>query len=139
VDPMSVPTREEVLWRVDCIVTWDAPSCELPEALRSPELNIMVGKGAYKFDTPRHFIRVGFEINAPDEQMALDRARQELGQHFRTMEERHGADATLPHGIDLHPDRIVVDRLAARRVVSSPDLPAGAGAARPGRAAAGDC
>jgi hypothetical protein len=118
VDPLGVTTREEVLWRVDCIVTWDAPNCSLPKALQGPELNIMVGKGAYKFDRPRHFIRVGFEVNAADEPGAIDRARRELHQHFRTMEERHGADATLPHDIDLHPDRIVVDRLAARRVVA---------------------
>jgi hypothetical protein len=125
VDPTSVPTRTEVLWRVDCIVTWAAPDCTLPEALAGPELNIMVGKGAYKFDHPRHFMRVGFEINAPDEQDAVERARRELAQHFRAMEQRHGDDE-LPRDIDLHPDRVVVDRLAVRRVVApgeAPDAP----------------
>jgi hypothetical protein len=121
VDPLSPPTREEVLWRVDCILTWDAPNCTLPAALRTPELNIMVGKGAYKMDKPRHFIRVGFELNAPDQTAALARAREELAEHVQAMERRHHDEAgALPEGIDLHPDRIVVDRLAARRVVASP-------------------
>jgi hypothetical protein len=85
---------------------------------------MMVGKGAYKMDRPRHFIRVGFEINAPDEAAAMSRAREEMAHHVRTMEERHHDDAdALPSGIDLHPDRVVVDRLAARRVVAAP--PAG--------------
>jgi hypothetical protein len=98
-------------------VTWAAPNCRLPEALVGPELNILVGKAAYKFERPRHFMRVGFEINAPDEQDALERARSELAQHFRELEERHGDDE-LPHDLDLHPDRIVLDRLAVRRVVA---------------------
>jgi hypothetical protein len=121
VEPLSPPTREEVLWRVDCILTWDAPNCTLPAALQTPELNMMVGKGAYKMDRPRHLIRVGFEINAPDEAGALRRAREELAHHVRVMEERHHDQAdALPAGLDLHPDRVVVDRLAARRVVAAP-------------------
>jgi hypothetical protein len=116
-----VPTREEVLWRVDCILTWDAPDCTLPEALRTPELNMMVGKGAYKMDRPRHFIRVGFELNAPDEGGALRSAQAELAGHVQAMEQRHHDDAVaLPEGIDLHLDRIVVERLAARQVVAAP-------------------
>jgi hypothetical protein len=112
----SVSARDEVLWRVDCLVTWDAPECELPRALRGPELNILVGKGAYMFDEPRHAVRVGFEVNAPDEGTALELAREDLRRNFEVMEERHDDDA-MPSGIDLHPDRMVVDRLAVRRVV----------------------
>ena len=113
-EPVSV--REEVLWRVDCLVTWDAPECELPRALRGPELNMLVGKGAYKFDEPRHAVRVGFEVNAPDEHTALAMAREDLRRNFEVMEERHDDDS-MPSGLDLHPDRMVVDRLAVRRVV----------------------
>lgn len=66
-----------------------------------------------------HLIRIGFEINAADEPAALDQARRELRDQFRAMEERHG-EGSLPEGIDLHPDRIVLDRLAVRRVVTTP-------------------
>jgi hypothetical protein len=121
VEPGSVPTRQEILWRVDCFVTWGAPHCTLPEALRGPELNIIAGKGAYKFDQPRHLLRVGFEINAPDEESAQKLARQQLRHHFRTMEERHADHGDeLPTDLDLHVDRIVLDRLAVRRIVGSP-------------------
>jgi hypothetical protein len=122
VEPGSMPTHQEILWRVDCFVTWDAPNCTVPEVLRGPELNMIVGKGAYKFDRPRHLIRVGFEINAPDEASALVTARDQLRQHFRTMEQRHADRDELPPDLDLHPDRIVLDRLAVRRVVGSPPL-----------------
>ena len=111
------PTRDEILWRVDSIVTWDAPDCALPQALEGSELNRIIGKGAYKFDEPKHFIRIGFELNAPDEETALRLAREELLRDFETIEARHSDPDFMPEGLDLHPDRIVLDRLAVRQVV----------------------
>ena len=111
------PTRDEILWRVDSAVTWDAPDCTLPRALQGSELNRVIAKGAYKFDEPKHFIRIGFELNAPDEETALRLAREELLRAFETIEGRHGEPGFMPDGLDLHPDRIVLDRLAVRPVV----------------------
>jgi hypothetical protein len=110
-------TREETLWRVDCVVTWDAPGCTLPEVLLGPELNMIIGKGAYMFDVPKHFIRIGFEVNAPDEETASRLGREELLRDFKVIERRHSEPGAIPDGLDLHPDRIVLDRLGVRRVV----------------------
>jgi hypothetical protein len=110
-------TRDEILWRVDCVVTWDAPDCALPQILRGSELNRIIGKGAYKFDDPKHFIRIGFELNAPDEETAARLGREGLLRDFETIVGRHGELGFMPDGLDLHPDRIVLDRLAVRQVV----------------------
>jgi hypothetical protein len=114
------PTRDEILWRVDSVVTWGAPDCALPEALQGSELNLIIGMGAYKFDEPKHFTRIGFELNAPDEETALQVAREELLGAFETIERRHSEPGFMPDGLDLHPDRIVLDRLAVRQVVVEP-------------------
>jgi hypothetical protein len=77
---------------------------------------LRAAKGAYRVDDPKHFIRIGFELNAPDEDTALRLGREGLLRDFETIEGRHGEPGFRPDGLDLHPDRIVLDRLAVRQV-----------------------
>jgi hypothetical protein len=112
-----VITQDQILWHVDSMISWDAPDCHLPPQLRETQLMLIIGKAAFVVEQPKHCTRLMFELNAPDEATALEWAEKDLLQSFMTLKDRQPEGRGLPQGLDLHPDRIVLDRLAVRPVV----------------------
>lgn len=102
---MSTPperghTQDQILWHVDSIITWDAPDCHLPPQLQEPQLKMIIGKAAYVVDQPKHSTRLMFELNAADEESALERARTGLIQDFMTLRDQQPEFARMCEGGD---------------------------------------
>ena len=97
-------------------VTWDAPNCALPQALQGSELNRIIAKVHTSSNDPAlHPDR--FRMAAPRRGDSHRLAREEQLGDFETNKGRHGEPDFMPDGLDLHPDRIVLDRLAVPPVV----------------------